>query len=411
MKKYSFTTFLFLFSFVFATLPSYAQSDINSIKANDFYFLIDHDTQEILLSKNADTRLAPSSMTKIMTAYVVFDQIRQGRVNLDNECIIGKDAFKKRGSSMFLNYGDIVSIDNLLKGLLAVSGNDASIALAQSVGGSIDNFVALMNFKARELGLKNSNFKNPHGLNEDGHYMSLRDLATLISHVYQDFPEFEPYLSVHEFTYHNITQPNSNPLLKTHYDGIVGGKTGYTNDGGYGVVASVKRGNRRLIAVVNKSRTSKQRTHLITQLFDYGFENYKKITLFEKDQTVTKLNTWMGNKNKVEIASNQEISFNIPKEINADAIKVKVDYETPIYAPIVKGTKVATLKIEIKDYKTLQYSLFAKENVQKAKFLNKVKQKLSYKLSIFYKKAVRFLYAKTQISFANNQTRDKISQN
>jgi len=224
---------------LFATIFSYngfAQSDFSNLKSHNFYFLQDFDTGEILLERNADVRLAPSSMTKIMTAYVVIDQIKQGKISLDSKCLIGKDAFRKRGSSMFLNYGDIVSIDQLLQGLLAVSGNDASIALAESTAGGVDKFVALMNFKAHELGLKNSHFKNPHGLNEDGHYMSIRDLAIVLAHFYKDFPEFEPYLSIQEFTYADVTQRNSNPLIKMHYDGLVGGKTGYTNDGGYGVV-------------------------------------------------------------------------------------------------------------------------------------------------------------------------------
>lgn len=265
-----------------AIAANFSVQEFPVLSKADYYFLMDHDTKEVLLQRNADVRLAPSSMTKIMTAYVLFDQISQGRLNLTNQCLIGNDARKKRGSSMFLNYGDVVSIEDLIKGLLAVSGNDASIALAESSAGSIEKFVALMNIKAKEIGLKNSHFQNPHGLNEEGHYMSLRDLGTLISHIYQDFPQFAPYLSIKEFTYRSITQSNHNPLLERNYDGMVGGKTGYTGDGAYGVVASVRRNNRRLVAVVNKVKTPKQRATLITELFDYGFEEYKKLTLFEK---------------------------------------------------------------------------------------------------------------------------------
>lgn len=354
-------------------------------EGSQFYFLMDHDTKEVLLSKNADVRMAPSSMTKIMTAYVVFDQIKKGRVGLDNECLIGKDAWKKRGSSMFLNYGDVVTIDNLLKGLLAVSGNDAAIALSQSTAGGVDKFVALMNFKARELGLKNSNFRNPHGLNEDGHYMSIRDLAILLSKIYEDFPEYSSYLSIEKFTFHDVTQPNSNPLIKHHYDGLAGGKTGYTNDGGYGVVASVKRGDRRLIAVVNKAKTIKQRARMITQIFDYGFDQYKKVTLFTKNQKVTDLKMWMGNKAIIGASTNQEISFNLPRNIDVNKINVFVDYQAPLYAPIAKGSKVATLIVKIDNYKTMSYSLFASEKIDKAKFLNKIWLKVKNKiLSIIY---------------------------
>lgn len=351
----------------------------------EYYFLMDQDTKEILLQKNAEVRLAPSSMTKIMTAYVLFDQINKGHLNLANQCLIGNDAHKKRGSSMFLNYGDIVSIEDLIKGLLAVSGNDASIALAESAAGSVDKFVDLMNITAKEIGLKNSHFQNPHGLNQDGHYMSVGDLGSLISHIYQDFPQFAPYLSIKEFTYGSITQLNHNPLLNK-YDGVVGGKTGYTGDGGYGVVASVQRNNRRLVAVVNKTKNPRERAKLITELFDYGFEGYKKLTLFEKGKTVAKLKMWMGNKSEVEVAPNQEISFNIPAEKLLENIKVKIDYLGPIYAPISKGAKVATMKIEIKNYKTFKYSLFAKENVDKSGFFRRMFQMLRYKSHIALKR-------------------------
>jgi len=358
---------------------SLSVKDFPILAKADYYFLMDSDTGEILLQKNADVRLAPSSMTKIMTAYVLFDQISQGRLNLNNQCLIGNDARNKRGSSMFLNYGDVVSVEELLKGLLAVSGNDASIALAESSAGSIEKFATLMNLKAKEIGLKNSHFQNPHGLNEDGHYMSLRDLGTVISHIYQDFPQFAPYLSIKEFTYRAITQSNHNPLLG-NYDGVVGGKTGYTGDGAYGVVASVKRNNRRLVAVVNKVKTPKQRAVLITELFDYGFEEYKKLTLFKKDAPIAKLKMWMGNKNDVEVAVNQDISVNVPTEKQLENITVKINYLGPIYAPIVKGAKIATMKIEIKNYKTLEYSLFAKENVDKSGLFRRMNQILRYKL-------------------------------
>lgn len=364
---------------------SFSTQDFPVIARADYYFLMDPDTQEILLQKNADIRLAPSSMTKIMTAYVLFDQISQGRLNLNNQCLIGNEARKKRGSSMFLNYGDVVSVEDLIKGLLAVSGNDASIALAESAAGSVEKFVVLMNLKAKEIGLKNSHFQNPHGLNEDGHYMSLRDLGTLISHIYKDFPQFAPYLSIKEFTYRSITQSNHNPLLEKNYDGVVGGKTGYTGDGAYGVVASVKRNNRRLVAVVNKVKTPKLRATLITELFDYGFDEYKKLTLFKKDQPVGKLKMWMGNKSEVEVAPNQEISFNVPAEKQLENIKVKINYLGPIYAPVAKGAKIATMKIEIKNYKTLEYSLFAKENVDKSGLFRRMSQVLRYKLRSFLK--------------------------
>jgi D-alanyl-D-alanine carboxypeptidase (penicillin-binding protein 5/6) len=349
-----------------------------------FYFLIDPDTNEILLSKNADVRAAPSSMTKLMTAYVVFDQMSKGAINPNQQCLVGKNAWKKSGSSMFLNYRDMVSIDELLKGLLVVSGNDAAIVLAESISGSVANFADLMNLKAREIGLKNSHFKNPHGLNEEDHYMTVRDLSTLATRIYRDFPEYSEYLGIKDFTYRNITQHNRNPLIKNDYEGVLGGKTGHTDDGGYGVVGVVKRQDRRLIAVVNKAKTPKQRTEMITKIFDYGFDEYKKLTLFKKDQDITKLKTWLGKKNKLAAVSQQDISFNIPREKSLDSINVTVKYSTPIYAPIAKGDKIAKLYVEIKNYKTLEFDLFAKEDLEKSGYFGRIKQILSYKLKTLY---------------------------
>ncbi len=351
-----------------------------------YYFLADLDTNEVLLSKNADKRVAPSSMTKLMTAYVVFDQVSKGSIKLEQQCFVGKNAWGKTGSSMFLNYGDVVSIDELVQGLLAVSGNDASIVLAEAISGSVDNFAYLMNLKARELGLKNSHFKNPHGLNEDDHYMTMRDLANLAKRMYKDFPQYSDYLGIKDFTYKKITQHSRNPLIKNDYEGIVGGKTGHTDDGGYGVVGVVKRYDRRLVAVVNKAKTSKQRAAIITQLFDYGFNEYKKVTLFKKDQTVSKLQTWLGKDSKVEVVPNQDVAFNIPQEKSLDSIIVRVKYKGPIYAPIQKGDKIAKLLINAKGHKVFEYDLFAKETVEQSGYFRKISQILRYKVRSFVNK-------------------------
>ncbi len=351
-----------------------------------YYFLADLDTNEVLLSKNADKRVAPSSMTKLMTAYVVFDQVSKGSIKLEQQCFVGKNAWGKTGSSMFLNYGDVVSIDELVQGLLAVSGNDASIVLAEAISGSVDNFAYLMNLKARELGLKNSHFKNPHGLNEDDHYMTMRDLANLAKRMYKDFPQYSDYLGIKDFTYKKITQHSRNPLIKNDYEGIVGGKTGHTDDGGYGVVGVVKRYDRRLVAVVNKAKTSKQRAAIITELFDYGFNEYKKVTLFKKDQTVSKLQTWLGKDSKVEVVPNQDVAFNIPQEKSLDSIIVRVKYKGPIYAPIQKGDKIAKLLINAKGNKVFEYDLFAKETVEQSGYFRKIGQILRYKVRSFVNK-------------------------
>lgn len=359
---------------------SFANEIYQNLHHGQYYFLMDIDNKEILLSKNSDERIAPSSMTKLMTAYVVFDQIKKGIVKLDNRCMIGKDAWRKTGSSMFLNYGDVVSIEDLLKGLLAVSANDAAIALAQTTSSSYAGFIDLMNIKAQELNMKNSHFMNPHGLHEEGHYMTLRDLATLATRLYEDFPEYSKFLSIPEFTYRNITQKNRNPLLKKNYDGTLGGKTGHTNQGGYGIVAVVKRENRRLVAVVNKAPNPKLRENIITELFDYGFENFKKINFFEKNDVVTKINVWLGNQKNVEAVIKESVDFNIPRNKSIDDIKVQTEFKSPLNAPIKKDSKIGVLSVEIKGLKTIKYDLYAKENVDKVGYIRKIKRILEYKI-------------------------------
>lgn len=386
MKK----SILFFTIFILTSSFSYRSfaGNFNAIKNHDYLLLLDKDSKEILLSKNSHTRMAPSSMTKLMTAYVVFDQIKQGNVKMENYCVIGKDAWRKRGSTMFLNYGDIVSIQDLLTGLLTVSGNDASIALAQTVGKNYNNFISLMNLKAKELGMNDSKFKNPHGLNQNGHYMSLSDLAILLSSFYEDFPEYTSYLGRKKFTYGKITQYNSNPLIKTKYRGVIAGKTGHTNDGGYGVTASVTRGNRTLIGIVNKVRTPRQRTKLITQLFDFGFDEFQQIALFKKDQEIAMVKTWTGEKKFVPVSSNKDIVFNIPKNLDINSIKVSVIYDGPVQTPIQEGKKIANLKVRIKGYKTLNYSLFATQDVKKAKFFTLVSEKLYYQTKLILSKII-----------------------
>ena len=248
--------------------------DVNSVLAGDapdmgqqYYYLMDLDTKEVLAKNNATIQIPPSSMTKVMTAYVVFDLVEKNLLSLDKQCKIGYDAWRKSGSSMFLNHGDVVSMDRLVQGLLAVSGNDAAVAIAKNAAGSVEHFVELMNETAKRIGLKKSHFKNPHGLYEKGHHMSLRDLATLAVRFYEDFPQYTSYLSIPKFTHENITQYNRNPLMKKHYEGVVAGKTGHTNQGGYGVLGIVKRDNRRLVGVINKAKTHVQRTNSIIKLY------------------------------------------------------------------------------------------------------------------------------------------------
>jgi D-alanyl-D-alanine carboxypeptidase (penicillin-binding protein 5/6) len=356
--------------------------NIEYLTQNSYFLLMDYPSKEVLISRNENEIIAPSSMTKIMTAFILFDNLKKEKIKLENQCVIGTDAWRKRGSSMFLNYGDIVSIEDLLKGLLVVSGNDAAIAIAEAVGGGYDNFIKLMNEKAQEIGLTNSHFTNPHGLNEPQHYMTLKDLAILMARIYQDFPEYVHYLALEDFTYRNITQKNRNPLIKESYEGLIGGKTGHTNDGGYGIVGAVKRNNRILVGVVNKASNPQIRAKLINAIFDYGFEDYKKLELFNKNEEISNLKIWLGKQDNVGVVSKKDISINIPSNIDLKDVLVKIEYKGPIYAPVQKGEQVANLIIEVKNYKKFEYPLFASSAINKVHYIRKIIQILKYKIKI-----------------------------
>ena len=245
--------------------------------------LYDPDLNEIIIANNHEKKIAPSSMTKLMTLYVVLSQLKKGILKLDDYCIIGKDAYNKYGSTMNLGYRDIVTVADLIRGLMVMSENDASIVLAQtSIKGGYEEFIKAMNFSAKKLNMNNSNFTNPHGLNEENHYSTLYDIALLIDGLYKDFPNYSDFLGIKRFKYGDRVINNSNPLIKQNYDGIIGGKTGYTSKGGYGVAVMVKRHYRRLIGVVNNMISINAREKKITELVNYGFNKYKKIFSLKK---------------------------------------------------------------------------------------------------------------------------------
>ncbi len=378
--------FLILFN-INNAFTSDAKNRYEELAKADYLLLMDLDSEEILLEKNADEIIAPSSMTKLMTAYVVFRELQKNGIKLTNQCLIGRDAWRKQGSTMFLNHGDVVSIDELITGLIVVSGNDSSIALAQSVSGSIKSFAKLMNKTARSIGMYNSNFKNPHGLNESGHYMTLRDLATLTRRIHTEFPQFIHYFSIREFTYGNITQRNRNPLIKNDYEGATGMKTGYTSDGGYGIVGSATRNNRSLVGIANNTLDPKQRERTIMQLLDYGFDNFEKITLFSKDETVAKATVWLGKKEKLDLISKDEVAINVPLNQTIDDVDFEVKYQDPIFTPVKEGQKIGRLIIKIDDKITREIPLYAKEDINKANYFSRMWIVFKYKFNNVLKAA------------------------
>lgn len=365
---------------VFHSSPSIAAPRVPEIK---YVLLIDQDSGEVLLEKNADARIVPSSMTKLMTAYVVFEQLKAGKISLDNQCVIGKDAWKKNGSKMLLGFGDVVAIRDLITGLVIASGNDAAVALAEAISGNIDNFAMLMNETAVKIGMQNSNFKNPHGLHEEGHYTTLRDLAILTTRIAKDFPEYFHYFSTPYFTYQKVKQFNHNPLIKNNYPGATGMKTGYTAKGGYGMVGTATRKGRTLIAITNGLKSSRHREIVITALLDYGFNNFQKINLFTKGQIVAKAPTWLGNERNVDLVTNRDVSFTVPASVKPEDIVVKINYKSPIYVPIAEDQKIADLKVFVLEKEVANVDLFAGEDVDKLGYVDRIHQVTKYKFRQF----------------------------
>lgn len=337
-----------------------------------YAILMDYDTQIILFEKEAHTKMAPSSMSKMMTAYIAFEHLKSGQVKLTDVFPISEKAWRMGGTRMFIPLDAKVTFEDLLKGLIIQSGNDAAVAIAEILMGSEDEFANAMNETAKKLGMNESNFTNATGWPADDNYSSCYDLALLAYHTIKDFPEYYPYYAEKEFIYNGIKQGNRNGLLYRDI-GADGLKTGHADDAGYGLTASVKRGDRRIIAVVNGLVSNKERTHEIEQLVNYGLMNFTKVKVAERNQIIDKLQVVNGGAQEVDIIVPLEIIFIMPKSQSKN-IKTFTHYNTPIGAPVAAGDKLGELIVENTDTKQkMTYPLVAKESIEKANFYNRVK--------------------------------------
>lgn len=358
-------------SFLLISLAFTLNSNAFETKASHA-ILIDLDTEEELYSKNPDQAMAPSSMSKLMTTYIVFEALKNKKISMDSEFTISENAWKTGGSKMFIEVNSNVSVKDLILGMLVQSGNDATIALAEGIAGSEAEFVALMNQKSQDMGLLNSNFSNVTGLPDPHHYMSARDLAILAKRLIVDFPEYYNLFSEKEFTYNNITQPNRNSLIGE--EGVDGLKTGHTEAGGFGVVVSAQQDGNRLIAVVNGLNSDKERIENSKSLLDYGFANFNFASLDTKNISSLETNIWHGEKSKVEISLNEKIKLILPKNIPIEKIKMKALLNNKVQAPVKAGEAIGELDVEIPDYKTIKIALKAASNVEEGSFIRKMAQ-------------------------------------
>jgi len=355
---------LCLFSLVLAA-ASFAQSPSPlvpppAIAARSFLLLDDH-SRQTLAGQNANERVEPASLTKLMTAYLTFAALKQKRIEPAQAVPVSERAWKAEGSRMFIEPRKTVTVEELMRGMIVQSGNDACLALAELVGGSEKAFAKMMNEQAQRLGMKNTNFMNSTGLPNPQHYSTAQDLALLASAIIHDFPEYHPLYAMKEYRYNNVTQANRNRLLWT--DPTVDGmKTGYTENAGYCLIASARRGERRLLSVVLGAASEAARAAESQKLLNYGFQNYDSVKLYEKNQAVTSLPVWKGMTNSVKAGFLNDLYVSLPKG-QADKVKASLESRQPLLAPVAAGQQIGVMKLTLDGKPYAELPVVALENV------------------------------------------------
>jgi len=361
----------FIFILSFKTLLS-----ANFLSKANFAVVVDFQTGAILYEKNATSKVYPASMSKLMTLYILFEEIENGNYTLDTKLEVSEKAWRKGGSKMFLEMGKDVSVKDLLKGIIIQSGNDACIVVAENISGDESSFADLMNKKAKEIGLYNSNFTNSTGWPDENHYMTASDLAILSSRIIKDFPQFFYLFKEKKFSYNNISQNNRNPLLYS-YNFADGLKTGYTEDSGYSLAATAVKSNRRLILILSGLNSEKERKDEAKKLFEWAFKNFVNISLYKKEDVVQQIDVWIGKKAVTDLYSKQDIIFTVKKE-NRKNFQAKVIFDNPVVAPINTETAYGKLVVGNTTNGLLEYPLYSKEIIEKAGFFKKITNSLSY---------------------------------
>jgi len=334
------------------------------------WLLLEMGSGQVLTAEKPDERIEPASLTKLMTAYLTFAALRQKTIALDTPVTVSQKAWKTGGSKMFIRVDTQVPVDDLIKGMIVQSGNDACVALAEAIAGSEESFAQMMNREAKRLGMTSSNFTNSTGLPDPQLYTTARDLATLASALIRDFPEeYKRYYSMKEFRYNNITQPNRNRLL--YIDSSVDGvKTGHTEAAGYCLISSSLRDKRRLLSVVLGTKSDATRASESLKLLNWGFQSYDSITLFAKGQPVDSLRVWKGAQPAVKAGFTYDFSIAVPRGY-ADKIKSEFTPQARLIAPIEAGQKLGTMKVVIDGKVYGEYPVTALENVALAGILGR----------------------------------------
>ncbi|MCR5224656.1 MAG: D-alanyl-D-alanine carboxypeptidase [Alphaproteobacteria bacterium] len=362
---------LALMAFFCADAKVKAKAKEKSFINAKYAVLMDFETGDRLFELKSDEVCAPSSMTKLMTIYLLFSAIAEHRINMDDEFPVSLIAQKMTGSRSFFKAGDTAKVEDLIRSIIVHSGNDACIVVAEGLAGDIDTFVEMMNEQAKKFNLQNTNFENPNGLPDDNHYSCVADIACIARHIIQDFPQFYHYFSEKEFTVNGITQQNRNTLLGNSL-GVDGLKTGKTDAGGYGIAVSAKKGGKRLIAVVNGCKSMKNRAQDASKLLAMGFKLFDSFMIAKAGQPVTTLRVWLGNKDSINVCAHENISVSIPKKYSKE-LRVEAIMKEPLDAPIKIGDKVGKLVYKYADFQSKEYDLFACESVEKAGIFERAK--------------------------------------
>tara|TARA_Y100001970_G_scaffold122893_1_gene152325 strand:+ start:2664 stop:3818 length:1155 start_codon:yes stop_codon:yes gene_type:complete len=378
MKKLLF--YLSLVFYIFSYQNLLAKIEIKA----DTAILQDFLSGKILYKKNPDLQIYPASMTKIMTTIIAFELLQKGELDLDDKFFVSENAWRlsKSGySSMFIMVGDEVSVENLLRGIIVASGNDACVALAEGIAGSEEQFAIMMTTKAHEIGMKNTNFSNSSGIDNINNYSTVEDILIMSNYLIKNYPDYYKYYKEIDFTWDRtggdpIKQGNRNPLLykKIGADGI---KTGHLAISKYSLAASIFKNNRRLIAVGSGFDTKKTRSRETEKLLIWGLTNFDTIKITKKEENFAQLDVWLGKKDKINVYIDQDIYKTIPKA-RKKHIKAEIIYNGPVHAPIKKDDVLGKLIINYKDEMLGQYDLFASEDIKKINIFARLIKSINY---------------------------------
>lgn len=351
--------------FLLTIAPAMAQTAPLETLAREA-IIVDAETGQVLFEKAADERMPTSSMSKTMTVYMIFEALKNGKLTLDQQLPVSEKAWRMQGSKMFVDLNSMIKVEDLIRGVIIQSGNDATIVLAEGLAGSEGEFAIAMNRKAKELGMNNSNFVNASGWPDPNHYSTARDLAILALALIRDYPDYYKYYSEIDFTYNNIKQGNRNPLLYQNI-GADGIKTGHAEEAGYGLMGSAVRGGRRVIMVVNGLSSMNERAQESTRLMEWALANFENVTLFQEGVTLASAPVVMGMEKSVPLLVEKSLKITLPRMSSTD-IKRQAVFKGPLEAPVQAGQEVGVVRVSAPGMQPIEVPLLAGKNVSRLGF-------------------------------------------